>query len=110
MKNLKHFYNTKVTKKLLFSTIISLLLLYFIFHTVYGNRGLISYFKLNQKISKANDELMILRHERIENEHKVRLLKSGDKDIIDEKARNILGVASPNEQVFTNQVKSNIKN
>lgn len=107
MNNLSNFYSLKITKKLLFNIIISLLLLYFVFHTIYGNRGLIAYFKLNQKLDKAYEELKALRADRVEQEHKVKLLKDGDKDMIDEKARNILGVAAPNEKVFINDEKNN---
>ena len=105
MKGLNFFHSIKLTKKLLFNFIFFLLLIYFVFHTIYGNRGLIAYFKLNQKLEKAYEELGSLRAERIENEHRARLLKEGDKDMLDEKARNILGVASPKEQVFTTEGK-----
>lgn len=107
MRDFNRYYPVKITKKLVFNVIISLLLVYFVFHTIYGNRGLLAYFKVNQKLDKSYEELKTLRSERIEHEHKVKLLKEGDKDLIDEKARNILGVANPNEQVFTNEPKVN---
>lgn len=107
MKNPNHFNPQIITKKMVFNVVISLLLIYFVFHTIYGDRGLIAYFKVNQKLDKSYEELKILRSERIEQEHKVRLLKDGDKDMIDEKARNILGVAGPDEQVFTNEQTNN---
>jgi cell division protein FtsB len=101
MKFSKPFYSKNNSKKLIFNTLIFLLLVYFIFHSVYGNLGIIAYFKVNQQFEKSYSELEELRSSRIEIEHRAKLLKSGDKDIIDEKARNILGVASPKEQVFT---------
>ncbi|MGI4775840.1 MAG: FtsB family cell division protein [Janthinobacterium lividum] len=97
----------KISRKMLFNVIVLLALFYFIFHTIYGDRGLISYFKLNQKLEKYNQELEHLRAERVENEHKVRLLEEGDRDILDEKARNILGVALPSEQVFIRKTTEN---
>lgn len=103
---------TKISKKLVFNIIISLFLVYFIFHTIYGNLGIIAYFKLNQKLEKAYENLENLRVERIEIEHKVKLLRpeSLDKDMLDEQARNILGVAAPNEQVFVIDSQPSSKN
>lgn len=101
MSSLKLFDSRKSPRKLIFNILIFLLLIYFIFHSIYGNLGIIAYFKLNQQFEKSYNELEALRADRVEIEHRAKLLKSGDKDIIDEKARNILGVASPKEQVFT---------
>lgn len=76
-------------------------LIYFIFHTIAGNRGIIAYFKINQKIEKSNNDLNILKAERIDLEHKVNLLKSPiDRDMLDEQARKVFGVAKPTEKVF----------
>ncbi len=88
-------------KKVAFNTLLLLILIYFIFHALAGNRGIIAYFKLNQQIEKLTTELDSLRAERIELEHKVKLLKSPlDKDMLDEQARKVLGVSKPNEKVF----------
>lgn len=95
--------NFKLSRKVAFHLFVLAFLMYFILHSVYGNLGIIAYFKLNQKIEKAQEELSALRAERIEIEHRVKLLRpeSLDKDMLDEQARNILGVAAPSEQVFT---------
>ncbi|RYE06410.1 MAG: septum formation initiator family protein [Rickettsiaceae bacterium] len=106
MDNHHLFLRFKISRKVLLNIATLLFLFYFAFHTIYGAKGLISYFKLNKNLGKHSAELEHLRAERVENEHKVRLLKNGDKDILDEKARNILGVALPNEQVF---IKNNIE-
>ncbi len=102
---MKYPYIRKIafSKKLAFNFITCAFLMYFIFHSIYGNLGIISYFKLNQKLEKAQEELVSLRAERIGLEHRVKLLRpeSLDKDMLDEQARNILGVAFSNEQVFT---------
>ncbi|AGJ01933.1 Phosphatidate cytidylyltransferase [Rickettsia prowazekii str. NMRC Madrid E] len=44
-----------------------------------------------------------LRAERVELEHNVKLLRteSLNKDMLEEQAKKILGIAAPNEQVFT---------
>jgi cell division protein FtsB len=88
-------------KKIAFNALLLLILIYFIFHALAGNRGIIAYFKLNQQIEKLTTELDNLRAERIALEHKVNLLKSPlDKDMLDEQARKILGVSKPNEKIF----------
>lgn len=97
----KFSLNILTDKKLMFNCLILLILFYFIFHTIAGNRGVIAYFQLNQKIDKSNMELDILKAERIDLEHKVNLLKSPiDRDMLDEQARKVLGVARPGEKVF----------
>jgi cell division protein FtsB len=89
-------------KTLTVNGIILLLLTYFVFHALYGDRGVIAYFKLNQRIEKSLSELEFARLERLELEHKVNLLRpqSLDADALDELARKTLGVSNPNEQVF----------
>ncbi|XVN40571.1 MAG: septum formation initiator family protein [Rickettsia endosymbiont of Argas persicus] len=91
------------TKKIILNIFLALLLGYFVFHCIYGNKGIIAYLKVNRQLEKAYDELKLLRAERVELEHNVKLLRpeSLDKDMLDEQARKVLGVASPNEQVFT---------
>lgn len=90
------------TKKTLFNVIMLFMLLYFIFHSIYGSRGVIAYFTLQAELENAHSKLNALRVERLEIETKTKLLRpeSLDKDMLDEKARNVLGVVAPNEQVF----------
>ncbi len=93
----------RLSKKIVFNIIISLLLIYFTFHSIYGNRGIIAYFKLSQQLEKSAAELASLRAEHIETAHKVKLLRPEtlDKDMLDQQVRNILGMAASKEQVFT---------
>ena len=58
--------------------------------------------KAGLKNNNAHSKLNSLRVERLEIENKAKLLRpeSLDKDMLDEKARNVLGVVLPNEQVF----------
>jgi cell division protein FtsB len=107
MKLLNFLRKYTLSKKTIFNSIVFLLLVYFIFHSIYGDKGIIAYFKLNQKLVKSNEELEDLRAERVEIEHKGKLLRleSLDKDMLDEHARNNLGIASPNEQIFTTEKK-----
>jgi len=104
--NLIHLNNN--SKKVILNIFLALLLGYFVFHCIYGNKGIIAYLKVNRQLEKAYDELKLLRAERVELEHNVKLLRteSLDKDMLDEHARKVLGVAAPNEQVFTTKIKS----
>jgi cell division protein FtsB len=98
----------KGSKKIVFSLLLIFLLAYFIFHSIYGNKGIIAYFTLNQRLEKAYAELEDSRAKRVELEHRVKLLRpeSLDRDMLDQEARRVLGVASPKEQVFTVNLNS----
>ena len=54
----------------------------------------------------------MLRAERLEIENRAKLLRpeSLDIDMLDEKARNTLGVIAPNEQVFKKELADKNKN
>lgn len=102
--NYIYFTNSlRKSKKMILNIFLFLLLAYFVFHSIYGNRGIIAYFSLNRQLEKAYSELNSLKAERVELEHRVKLLRpeSLDKDMLDQEARRILGMALPNEQVFT---------
>lgn len=102
MKQLHFLIALKSSKKIILNIFLFLLLAYFIYHSIYGSRGIIAYFSLNHQLEKAYSALEALRDERIELEHKVKLLRpeSLDRDMLDQEARRVLGVAMPNEQVF----------
>ncbi len=102
MNHLPFFACVKNSKKLIFNGFLFLLLIYFVYHSFYGNKGIIAYFSLNQQLETAYISLESVRDERIELEHRVKLLRpdSLDKDMLDQEARRVLGVAMPNEQVF----------
>ncbi len=92
----------KITKKTIFNIIISLMLLYFVFHSIYGSRGILAYFKLQGELERTYTKLDNLRSERLEIENRAKLLRpeSLDLDMLDEKARNMLGFAAANEKLF----------
>lgn len=100
-------FSNNHTKKIILSIFLALLLGYFVFHCIYGNKGIIAYLKVNRQLEKAYDELKLLRAERVELEHNVKLLRteSLDKDMLDEQARKVLGIAAPSEQVFNTNSK-----
>lgn len=78
------------------------MLVYFVFHSIYGSRGILAYFKLQSELERSQIALDTLRQERLEVENRTKLLRPGslDKDMLDEKVRSVLGVAKPTENVF----------
>jgi len=94
--------NINFTKKTVFNVLILVMFIYFAFHSIYGSRGILAYFKLKAELENNHGKLDVLRAERLEIENRAKLLRpeSLDKDMLEEKARNILGILSPNEQVF----------
>lgn len=97
------------TKKGAFNVLMLLMLLYFIFHSVYGSRGILAYFKLQAELSSSHKKLELLMAERLEIENRTKLLRheSIDKDMLDEKIRNVLGFSAPGEKIFKTPLKSN---
>lgn len=78
------------------------LISYFSYHMISGGRGIIAYFKLNNEISSLYAELEMVRAERINLEHKANLLKSKslDIDLLEERAKEVLGYAKTQETLF----------
>lgn len=78
------------------------MILYFSYHMVTGGRGIVAYFKLNNEISSLYAELESVRAERINLEHKANLLKSKslDIDLLEERAKEVLGYARAQETLF----------
>jgi cell division protein FtsB len=75
---------------------------YFSYHLVEGNRGLFAYLKLQHEIQKAEGEYHITLQERRRLEKRVRLLSQEnlDLDMLEERARAVLGLAHPDELVI----------
>ena len=63
------------------------------------------------ELESMHNKLQLLRAERLEVENRAKLLRpeSLDIDMLDEKARNILGIIAHNEQVFKREVINNKK-
>lgn len=77
-------------------------LLYFGVHAVNGDSGLRAWFDITQKIEKLEAELEVSRAERGHLNQKVNLLRaeSLDPDLLDETARNTLGLSHPNDVII----------
>ena len=78
------------------------LIAYFGYHAVQGDLGLLSYLKLNRQIETLEVEAASVAQERATLEHRVRLMSPEgiDPDLLDERARNDLGFAHPEDVVI----------
>jgi cell division protein FtsB len=91
-----------LNKKVVLDYLFILIFLYFAFHLIYGNRGLLAYFKYNKELEVLTAELDDTKSQRLDIEHRVKSLRteSLDKDILDEEARKTLGFTSDGEKIF----------
>ena len=78
-----------------------LAIVYFGFHYVQGDRGLIAFLRLNEQVASAEQRLLAVRGERKRLEHRVSLLSPDhlDSDLLDERVRAVLGLARKNEVI-----------
>lgn len=84
---------------LIFCTLLSL---YFIFHGVSGERGLLKLLYLRNEISEAEQIANMYHQEKIKLEEKVKLLSSSslDLDLLDERARIVLNFVGKDEFII----------
>lgn len=89
-------------RQIAFPVIAASLLGYFLYHAVQGDRGLIAWMVLSQKIDKAKATLAELSAERATLERRVDLLRpqSLDPDLLEERARLVLDFSHPNDLVI----------
>ena len=86
-------------------TACTLCVVYFGYHAVQGDRGVLSWLQLKQEIAATGAELEAERAARLRLERRVALLKPEglDRDMLDERARTVLGLAHADEVVFLNE-------
>jgi len=79
--------------------ICALVLVYFGYHGVQGERGLLAWLKRTQQVEIMQHEVDALRTERARIAHKVSLLRVGnlDLDLLEEQARAVLNLAHPDD-------------
>ncbi len=75
---------------------------YFLFHAVQGDRGILAWAELKQEVAEAEQTLDRLTKARNKLDSRVKLLRSGslDRDLLDERARIVSGLANPHEIVI----------
>ncbi len=92
----------KVSLQQTLGTMLSLLLcLYFAYHLLHGDRGFFANKGLQVKLVQAEKTLEDKRAERMALENRVRLLRPDgiDLDLLDERARVVLGFVKKDERV-----------
>jgi cell division protein FtsB len=75
---------------------------YFVYHSIEGERGLTAYVRLNERLADARAQLEEVQAERQALERRVKLLRTDnlDPDMLDERARTILNYSRPDEIVI----------
>ena len=75
---------------------------YFAYHGVHGDRGLIAWWKVKQRVVAAKQALVLSRNEREKLEKRVRLLNPGslDPDMLEERARVMLNYGHTDDLVI----------
>ncbi|HIJ38898.1 MAG TPA: septum formation initiator family protein [Rhodospirillaceae bacterium] len=75
---------------------------YFAYHTVQGDRGLLAWWRLNQEIKQAEESLTSVEVARDQLDRRVRLLRPDhlDPDMLEERARLMLNLGRDNELVI----------
>ena len=78
------------------------LIVYFVYHAVQGDRGLIAFWQLSKQVTQAENTYSMLNQKRAELQNRVTLLNpySLNSDMIDERARFMLGYTKPDEVVI----------
>lgn len=78
------------------------LLGYFVYHLIQGERGILSWMRLKQKIQLAEERLDQVQMEQSTLAHRVKLMgpENLDLDMLEEQAREKLGVANTNEVII----------
>ena len=100
--NQRRFFHRPRAKTALVLAVGAAALAYFGFHAINGQRGLVAWFQVGERIEHL-ENLWMLNQARIDSlELAVSLLRveSLDPDMLDERARHILGLAHPDEIII----------
>ncbi len=86
-----------------------LLVSYFLYHTIQGDRGLVAMIRMKHEVQAAQATLAGLQKEREELQHRTKLLHSNslDPDLLEEKSRELLNYSRPNEIVILTPPEKN---
>jgi len=74
---------------------------YFAYHAVQGDRGLLALGKLRGEVNALQAQVLDVRNERFELQNKVHMLRPEtlDPDLLEERARVLLGFGKPDEWI-----------
>lgn len=83
--------------------LIGTLIVFFGFHTIAGERGLLARGDIDREIQSARESLALLEKQNHFLEHRIRLLRSGavDADMLAETARANVGMYSENDVIIS---------
>lgn len=86
-------------KALTFNSLMFLLIIYFTYHSISGERGVMAYIKLKKQLVIRSEMLLELQTQRKKLDASVKLInpKTLDKDMVDELARRELGLIGKDE-------------
>ena len=98
----KLFGHRAIIRENLFPLIGMCLCLYFTYHAVYGNRSLMRMVSIKSQIETLSSDRDNLIHEREALEEKVTMMRPGslNKDLLEERARAVLGYKGENDIVI----------
>ncbi len=90
---------SRYVKRALFPAFCTVVIAYFAYHLINGNRGLIAWQQLQLEVVELQSELDGLREVRARLEQRISLLQPDnlDPDMLDQRAREILNLAHPDE-------------
>lgn len=79
-----------------------ILFCYFTYHSIFGERSIVSLTKLDSRVETLSEKYARLNERRSELEDKVMRLRpaSLDADMLEERARHVLGYAYPDEKII----------
>ena len=79
------------------------LVVFFGFHTIVGERGLLVRANIDREIQAARENLALLNKQNHFLEHRIKLLRSGaiDADMLDETARANVGMYNKNDVIIS---------
>ena len=87
------------------------LMVYVVYHAVQGNHGLIAYWRLEKQVHTASAVAAALNDERARLDRRVRLLHpdSLDRDMLEERARIMLGYSHPDDIVLIDRPAGDVR-
>ncbi len=76
-------------------------MIYFLYHAIQGDRGFLAWLNLSQDLERAQAVAAVASADRVRMEERVGRLKAEhlDPDLLDERARQLLNLARPDEVV-----------
>jgi cell division protein FtsB len=89
------------------TALITVLIAYFSFHALTGDRGLLTSGQRDQTLALRTTELKQIRAERMDLEVRAKLLRDSSlsADLLEERARSLLGFAAPGDYVIRTTTK-----